>query len=58
VLRLLVADIANIANINVQGLFLIDLHALEVFSTRKIYFFGARARVGLPACFVALLLVD
>jgi hypothetical protein len=35
VLRFLVVDIGNAAYSTVQGLFLIDLHSLKVFSTRK-----------------------
>jgi hypothetical protein len=57
VLRFLVVNIGNIAYGTVQGLYLIDLHALKVFLIRK-YILWARARVGLPACFVTLLLVE
>jgi hypothetical protein len=58
-LRFLVVDIGNIAYSTVQGLFLIKLHALKVFSSKKKKnILCARARVGLLASFVALLFVD
>jgi hypothetical protein len=58
VLRFLVADIGNIAYSTLQGVFLIDLTRVKSIFNKKGYRFWAYARVGSPASFVALLLVD